>query len=368
MTRSLGKAAVLAACVALAGGSAMADPSPDQEVVPATEAADTEALVKLLETAVGGAYAMGVRPAMRDAHAKGHGCVKGYFAVAPDLPEPLRKGVFAELKTYTAWIRFSNGSGTPHDDSAGDGRGMAIKLTGVPGKKLLASEADAQTQDFVMINYPVFAVRDVANYLPLIQLTLQGKAIEFLEKHPHEGEITRAITSITIDQVLEQQYFSMSPYILGDQYIKFTARPIDCTTGATIVESTDAPPKKDPNYLREGMIKWLDRQDACFKFAVQPQTDPATQLIEDATSLWDEAKAPFIDVATLRIPIQKFDSEAQMTFCENLSYTPWHALPEQRPAGGINRMRRAVYDAISELRHRLNKAPRVEPTGNETFN
>jgi catalase len=368
MTQSFGKAPIALFCLALAATPALADPSPDQEVIPATEAADTEALVKLLESAVGGAYAMGVRPAMRDAHAKGHGCVKGYFAVSPDLPENLRKGVFAEQKTYTAWIRYSNGSGQPHDDSAGDGRGMAIKLTGVPGKKLLASEADAQTQDFVMINYPVFAVRDVANYLPLIELTLQGKAIEFLEKHPHEAEIAKAITSITIDQVLEQQYFSMSPYILGDQYIKFTARPIDCTTHATLIESTDAPPEKNPNYLEAAMVGWLDAQPACFMFAVQPQTDPATQLIEDATSLWKEAEAPFIDVATLRIPMQKFDSEAQMTFCENLSFTPWHSLPEHRPVGGINRMRKAVYQAISELRHRLNKAPMVEPTGDETFN
>jgi catalase len=358
---------LVAAAIAVAA-PALADPNPDQEVIPPTEAGDTAALVQLLENAVGGAYAIGVRPAMRDAHAKGHGCVKGDFAVASDIPEGLRKGVFAEPKNYTAWIRFSNGSGTPHDDSAGDGRGMAIKLTGVPGKKILPAEADAQTQDFVMISYPVFAIRDVANYLPLIQLALQGKGAEFQKMHPEEGKLIQAITSITIDQVFEQQYFSMSPYVLGDQYIKFTARPIDCATGASIVESQDAPPEKNPNYLREAMVTWLNDKDACFKFAVQPQTDPATQLIEDATSLWDPAKAPFYDVATLRIPKQVFDSEAQMTFCENLSFTPWHSLPEHRPAGGINRMRKAVYNAISELRHKLNKAPIEEPTGNETFN
>jgi hypothetical protein len=33
-----------------------------------------------------------------------------------------------------------------------------------------------------------------------------------------------------------------------------------------------------------------------------------------------------------------------------------------RPLGGINRVRRSVYEAISTLRHQLNDAPRVEPT------
>jgi hypothetical protein len=106
MARSIADGGVLLlVAMCLLAGPAIADPSPDQEVIPATEAADTATLIKLLESAVGGAYAIGVRPAMRDAHAKGHGCVKGYFAVSPDLPEPLRKGVLAETKTYTAWIR-----------------------------------------------------------------------------------------------------------------------------------------------------------------------------------------------------------------------------------------------------------------------
>ncbi len=66
----------------------------------------------------------------------------------------------------------------------------------------------------------------------------------------------------------------------------------------------------------------------------RPQTDPATMPIEDPTIEWDESKAPFITVATVRIPKQTFDSAAQQSFCENLSYTPWHALPADRPVWG----------------------------------
>jgi hypothetical protein len=36
---------------------------------------------------------------------------------------------------------------------------MAIKLLGVEGEKLLESEKDAKTQDFIMISFPGFFVR-----------------------------------------------------------------------------------------------------------------------------------------------------------------------------------------------------------------
>jgi hypothetical protein len=306
---------------------------------------------------------------MRDAHAKAHGCVRGTFTVLDGLPESLRTGLFAEPKGFKTWIRFSNGSGSPHDDAAGDGRGMAIKVTGVPGDKLLADvpEAEKGTQDFVMINYPVFFIRNVPDYLPFTTLSLQGRSKEFFATHPHEAGVVKAITSMTVDDVFEQRYFSMTPYLLGDRYTKFSARPVDCATGGDIVESTEPAPSGNPNYLRDRMVGWLKAKDACFRFAIQLQTDPATQPVEDPTIEWDEAKAPFVDVASIVIPRQTFDSEAQQTFCEDLSYTPWHALPEQRPVGGINRLRKDLYVAISRLRHALNKAPSVEPTGDETF-
>ena len=61
------------------------------------------------------------------------------------------------------------------------------------------------------------------------------------------------------------------------------------------------------------------------------------------------------------IPRQTFDTTARMSFGENLSYTPWHCLPEHRPLGGINRARRVVYEAISKVRHKSNNEPRREP-------
>src|SRR3954463_3490540 len=75
------------------------------------------------------------RPVRRGQHPKHHGCVGAEFIVQPDLPEELRHGVLREGRTFPALIRFSN---VRHwDDRKGDIHGMAIKLVGVEGEKLL---------------------------------------------------------------------------------------------------------------------------------------------------------------------------------------------------------------------------------------
>ena len=85
----------------------------------------------------------------RDAHPSAHGCVQAWLQVNPDVDPALRHGVFARPgRSYPVWIRFSNGLFS--DDNAWDARGMAMKLMGVPGEKLLPEEREEQTQDFVI--------------------------------------------------------------------------------------------------------------------------------------------------------------------------------------------------------------------------
>jgi Catalase len=339
----------------------------NQEGIPPDEADAIKSIFDTIERAVKEEDAAGIRPVRRDAHAKAHGCLKADFSVKASIPVELRRGVFAATRSFSAWIRFSNGDGKLQDDHTRDGRGMAIKLTGVEGPKLLVNEAEAKTQDFVMINSPAFFIRNARDYVSFMDASKYRYSFPFFLSHWHELRVARAIVREKINEVFEQRYFSMTPYLLGQRYIKFSATPVDCGTGAALVPSVALSPD-GPNYLRDRMIAWMDSKDACFTFAVQPQTDLATMPVEDPTIVWDEIKAPFIEVATIRIPKQQFNSEAQQTFCENLSYTPWHALAEHRPVGGINRVRKTVYEGISLLRHKLNKAPRVEPTGNEAFN
>lgn len=70
--------------------------------------------------------------------------------------------------------------------------------------------------------------------------------------------------------------------------------------------------------------------------------------VEDPTVEW---KSAAVKLATISIYPQKFDSPEQVAFGENLTWSPWNALPEHRPLGGINRARRDVYRESQELRH-----------------
>jgi hypothetical protein len=113
------------------------------------------------------------------------------------------------------------------------------------------------------------------------------------------------------------------------------------------------------------MARQLSSCEASFDFLVQLRIDTDAMPIQDPTVRWKELASPFRKVATIRIPAQDFTGKPRKDFAEALSFTPWHSLPEHRPLGGINRVRRAVYETISTLRHEANDVPRREPMPDE---
>lgn len=304
-------------------------------------------------------------PAKRDAHIKAHGCVHATFTVANDLPSALRHGVFATPGAYPAWVRFSNGLPKPPEDNGKNLRGMAIKLAGVTGPKL--SPDEALTQDFLLVNYPVFIVADPADYVEFARAVSEDSPLGyFLGWNPfdwkiHDLRLLLDAVGQETPSLLSTRYFSETPYRMGDgQAAKFAAKP--CSEVAAAM-----PDEPSASYLRDDLVKRLAATPACFEFGVQLQKDPVAMPIEDPTVEWSEAVSPFVPVARIEIPAQKLDSAAQDAFCENLSFTPWHASPELQPLGAINRARKAIYEQISKIRHTQNAVPRTEPTGNERF-
>jgi Catalase len=145
------------------------------------------------------------------------------FRVEDDLPQYLAQGVFTPGRTYPAYIRFSNGDPDPNrDDAKGDARGMAIKLLEVPGEKILPDERDAQTQDFIMINHPVFFIDDPAHYLGLIQRSGSSNPFALIGQLFALGLkgalIAKAVTSSKIASPLETRYWSIVPYRLATRH------------------------------------------------------------------------------------------------------------------------------------------------------
>ncbi|MGV3524725.1 MAG: catalase family protein [Candidatus Sericytochromatia bacterium] len=338
-------------------------PPPIDVALGEQQAPNEQAMTERIETVIlqGMQKQKAAFPQTRDVHAKHHGCVKAFFEVHPDkLPPAQRVGVLARPQRFASWVRFSNGSGAPKPDSEGDIRGMAIKLMGVPGTKLLESESQAQTQDFLLINTPRFFIDDLNDYVKFIQATTAGGAAlaGFAVTHPGVMYQIYQIFKQPVTNPLETEFFSTTPYKLGNTASKYRARP--CRTGLTPM-----PAQPGPNFLRENMAKSLQQQGSCFEFMVQLRTDPASMPVEDATVAWSEQKAPWIPVATLQIPAQSFDSPRQMGFCENLSFTPWHSLPEHKPLGAPNRVRKSVYELVSRFRHATNGVPPQEPSGHD---
>lgn len=299
-------------------------------------------------------------PMRRDVHAKHHGCVKAQFQALPqNLPPQLRVGVFAQPRVYPAWVRFSNGNSDARQaDSKGDIRGMAVKLMGVPGKKLLPAQQDAQTQDFVMMNNQEFFIENLKDYVAFSEAVSHGGLglAGFAITHPSVAYRLYKIFSKKTVNPLETEFFSATAYKLGPAAIKFRVQP--CQAG-----QSQMPDNPSPDFLREAMSRTLKQQSGCFDFQVQVQSNPQQMPVENATVAWPEAASPYLSVARLTIPVQDFESPAQMDFCENLSFTPWHALSEHRPLGVTNRVRKSVYELISEYRHTFNKVPRQEPEG-----
>lgn len=292
----------------------------------------------------------------RDAHPKQHGCVRAQVHIDSSALAPaLRVGVFAADRPtdYPAWIRFSNGNpdGANAPDIDRDIRGMALKLMNV-------DSAAAGSQDFVMLSSKEFFSRDGEDYLALHRaIKASGWQLGwYFVSHPRDVSIMLHGLSRAANP-LQLEYFSSVPYKLGSGSMKFKVAP--CASSPAAEPLPDRP---SVNFLRQRLVATLRTRDACFDFMLQPNRQPEINQIENANLVWDETKSPYIKVATIRIPRQdQIDSAAQLNFCENLSFSPWHTDPATRPVGQINRIRRLIYPAVSGYRHDSNQVPQLEP-------
>lgn len=302
----------------------------------------------------------------RGGNTKTHGIVRGEFIVHDNLPPRFRRGIYAEPKTFPAWVRFS-GPGpyiTPDIDDVGF-MSISIKLIGVPGPKLM--EEEGSTLDMFGVSTPTFVTPDTkANAQLQIESLKNAQILYFLNfRRPHVLDmIMQSLWVKTQSSPFEAPYFSCVPYLLGDgQAMQYSVWPK--SKRRTPIPRLPLRPPDD--YLRDAMVAALAEGDIEFDFRLQLQTDPHLMPIENNAVLWPEELSPRVSIATLRLPRQKFDSPAQMEFAKKLSYNPWHTIAEHRPLGNQSRARRRMYESLSRLRHTENAVPHYEPTGDEVF-
>jgi hypothetical protein len=332
-----------------------------EERVPADEERHTREVTEEIARFIRENYPPG--GAQRFGNTKTFGVVRGEFTVLPGLPPNLRHGLFAEPRSYRAWVRFSGpGPYVPPDLEDYGQCSVAIKVMGVPGPKLMDDESS--TQDLILVSPASFVTPDIRENAKL-QRWVRRKAGIVYFVNPFDSHllhlIFQALYSPMHTSPLEVQYYSNVPFLLGEgQAVQYSLKPRSPA-------QSRIPARPSENYLHEAMVRTLAGGAWTFDFMVQVQTDPHRMPIENATVKWPERLSPYVTVARLRLPAQRFDSDEQMAFADVLRYNPWHSLPEHRPLGSSNRARLTMYRALAEQRQAMNQVQHVEPTGAEVF-
>lgn len=290
-------------------------------------------------------------PARRAVFLKPHGIVKATWQIDPSFPQQWRIGVFSH-DTLTAWLRFSSDT-VPGAPDLKTTLGVGIKLFGVPGKKLLDGEEDSLTADFVLQNHDVFFVDTAKDMCEFTQAGVVNHDYKtYLDAHPVTKKILDEMAK-PVSSVLDSNYWSCLPYALGEAFVKYKLSPV--TVAGNIGQSDN------PNYLSDELEQRMLLHDAQFQFFVQFQSNDAEMPLDRATVAWDENISKSVPVATLTLHKQNIEAPGQEMYGENLSYNPWHTLPEHKPAGSINEARRSVYKASADLRRMNNGIPQCEP-------
>ena len=298
--------------------------------------------------------AAGRDPATRPVFLRLHGAAHGTLSIRDDLPAELRVGLFGQALEYPVWVRFSSDRQPGIPDLKGT-IGIAIKVFGVDGHKLLSPDEDASTHDFILQNSDIFFVDTARDMCEFTCESLNGRGNEYLQQHPTTDRILKEMEK-AVESVLATPFWSGLPSGYGSgRFVKYKLEPVK------VPAATERPNFDDPAYLRSDLQSRMQQGDAVFRFMVQFQTNEADMPLDRATVRWSEEASPPIHIATLTLPKQDLSTRGQSTYGENLAFNPWHALPEHAPQGSIAEARKVVYQASANRRRNVNGIPTGEP-------
>jgi hypothetical protein len=293
-------------------------------------------------------------PVARGLHAKGQAGAEATLTVLPNLPEHVRVGLGALPGTYRALVRYSNGQPGRQSDHKPDVRGIAVKVIGVSGKKIIPGMENETTQDFLAILGSSTPFRDADEFVWFVAAarspaTLPLKAIGKLGLGGAITLIKKLLksASVKISSVATARYSSQLPIKWGPYAVRYTFDPV-------VAADPSAKPGASADYLGEELAARLAKGPVEYDFKVQFFQDEQRTPIEDGSVEWKEADAPFFTVGRLTLPQQAVAKVAEQI--ETLSFDPWHALEDHRPLGGMMRARNAAY-RMSTLERKAAKEP-----------
>lgn len=276
----------------------------------------------------------------RALHAKQHLGAVGELLVK--APEHARNGVFAMSgRSWPIYARFSNGSNRHQSDGEPDVRGFAIKLVGVPGRKLIPGLENEQTQDFLFIDTQVIPFRTPDEFMMFVRSAKDGPA-KLLPRLISSFGLARALGLVwgalrreKVKSYANHTFHSAAPVAFGRTAAKLALFP----TG----NAEARPIAKGSEYLKQDLLGRLKQGPLSWTLRAQLFVDEAATPIEDTSVKWN---APWLDLATLTLPQQDGDSPRGREISElvtQMSFDPWHATEEHRPLGAIMRARKVAY-------------------------
>ncbi|QGY01863.1 catalase family protein [Methylobacterium mesophilicum SR1.6/6] len=312
--------------------------------------------------------------AVRSVHAKAHGILEGILEVEADLPPELAQGLFATPGKHKVYMRLSTNAGDILPDAVTLPRGLALKVLDVPGERLL--DAEGTTQNFIMVNGPVFQAQNAEKFLGSLKLlagtTDRAEGLKVFASTVLRG-VNKALQAVGVESPtigslggapnvdpLGETYYSVTPFRYGDYIAKFSIVPV--SPGLTDLTGNEIDASGRPNAIRETVRSEMRHIEGVWEFRVQLCRDLARQPVEDPTVEWKEDEAPFLKVATIRVRRQDSWEPGRVdTVDERMRFSVWTGLEAHRPLGNINRARNAPYKHSAEFRQRFNGCPIHEP-------
>ncbi|SEE97320.1 catalase [Streptomyces sp. Ag109_O5-10] len=262
------------------------------------------------------------------------------LAFRDDLPAALCAGDFTPGARFPVTVRLSNASGAVRADSSPDLRGAALKIR-LPG---------GGEHDLLMTSYPVSHARDATQFVEIARIGAGPRPLVLprmlLRFGPSEtarilGNLRRANRPSA--GLAQESYWSRGAVLWGDAGpVRFRLSPLGGPAPAL------APAADPADELRTRFAAGLSGAPVRFALHVQKFVDERLTPIEDGAVEWREGDSPWLGVATLTIPAQDLlgaAGQATRDRVDTLAFNPWHAPPEFRPLGNLNRARRAVYTA-----------------------
>jgi hypothetical protein len=288
----------------------------------------------------------------RGFHVKAHAGLRGTLRVLNDVPEFARHGLFAKPQTFDAHVRFSNGFSSAQRDIFPDLRGMAVRVLGVEGPRLLPDEAPRPEQDLIGLSVSYIPFRDATDFAVIstaASVSPLTAIVPIMKQMGIIGGIRIVLWGLRlvppIRSVASLAYFSNLPMTIGPLAAKFAWVPRE--------RARFRFPSLKRDYLRAELARRLSRGDIKYDFMVQFYTDDKRTPIERGAYAWKTSDAPYVRLAELTIPRQDIGSAEALELNEalrNTAFNPWNGITAHRPLGNTQRGRKVIYQASAALR------------------